>query len=290
MLIRLRPLAYLLALALGAGACVPPEPETFPRRFDAETYMAEIQRAGRLRIGIPEDAPPLGYVDAHTGRAKGLTVELGRALARFLRVEPDFRRYPSARLIGLVEVGGLDVAFPATPIDENLVRTQGVSDPYLVAHQRLLVPTASGIEEVEGLSGSRLCSLLQPGTGVDVARLVTNVQVLSVLDLDSCLAALRAGAADAITAEDFRLLYARRVLERTPGAPQMSLEGANLNLVGYGAIALQSTGFPQFVRDALNEVKSDGRWQGAYDRWIGGSAEPPTMTLEEAAALWPTDT
>ena len=41
-----------------------------------------------------------------------------------------------------------------------------------------------------------------------------------------------------------------------------------------------------FVNGVFEEMKSDGRWQEIYDKWVGQyvekQQEPPTMTLKEA--------
>ena len=56
----------------------------------------------------------------------------------------------------MVEDGDVDLAFPVVPVVERLVRTKGVSDPYFMAHQRLLVPGDSDTDSIEDLSGRGL--------------------------------------------------------------------------------------------------------------------------------------
>jgi polar amino acid transport system substrate-binding protein len=270
------------------AACVPPEPDPFPRRHEPDTYMAVVQDAGTLRIGIPEDSAPIGYVD-ETGAPQGLAVELGRFVARALHVRPDFRAYPSERLLGLVAIGGLDLGFPVTPLTEELVRNHRVTDPYLVAHQRLLVPAASAWDGVDDLSGVRTCSYTEPRTGVELVELNPDVIVEPAPDPMECGARFRRGRVDAVTAPDFYLLSIVRGLGRgAPSARDARLTGDDLNTAGYAAAVIPVSGFAEFVRLVFEDAESDGRWRRAFEKTVGPPPpSPPALTLEEAAALWP---
>lgn len=281
----------LVAGLLLLASCVPPEPDPFPRRFEPDTFMAELQDQGRIRIGIAEDAAPLGRVDG-SGAPSGFTVELGRIVADTLHVEPEFITYPSYRLLGLVDVGALDLAFPVTHLSEELVRSYHPTDPYLVAHQRLLVRPSSGWDDVDDLSGARVCSYAEPTTGVDLERLNPGIELQAADHPRRCLREFRSGRVDAVTAEDF---YLGDMLEklRRGGSDEVArarIVGDDLNTVGYGATVIRGTGFTQFVRDVLAEAKSDGRWARAFERTMQTPPQsPPELTLEAAAALWPLD-
>jgi polar amino acid transport system substrate-binding protein len=248
--------------------------------------MRELQVEGRVRIGIPDDAPPLGYTD-RAGAIKGFSVALGRVVADALHVRPEIRAYPSYRLQGLVDVGGLDVAFPLTPLTERVVRRYSASDPYVVGHQRLLVPRSSTARGVDDLAGATVCAHLDPQTGVALSELVPGVRVETADDLARCRRDLARGRVDAVTAQDFLLVHVRDTLAGD-GSPATKLVGDNLNTVGYAAAVIPQPGFAEFVRTALAAAEADGRWAVAYRRWIGMPPEaPPEMTWEEGAALWP---
>ena len=283
----MRPLPLVLLLC-AVSACAPPEPELFPRRHEPDSYLRELQTAGSIRIAVAEDAPPLGYA-GRSGRPQGLTVALGRMIAEALHVTPEFHLYPSQRLSGLVAVGGADVAFPLAPITEEVVRKQSVSDPYLVAHQRLLVELSSAVDHVDELAGSRVCAYVDPSTAVDIEELAPGVSVTASDDLAGCGARLATGRVEAVTADDFLLDHLGERL-RASGGPPTRLTGERLSTVGYGARVVDRPGLAQFVSDVFAAAEQDGRWQDAYARWVGDPPEqPPTMTVWEAAALWPRD-
>ena len=67
----------------------------------------------------------------------------------------------------------------------------------------------------------------------------------------------------------------------------LHLVGDELTTEPYGAgIKKGETEMVEFVNGVFEEMKSDGRWQEIYDKWVGQyveeQQEPPTMTLEEA--------
>ena len=282
-----RPILTLLLFAAGMTACAPPEPELFPRRHEPDTYLRELQESGSIRIAVADDAPPLGYA-GRSGAPRGFTVALGRMIAEALHVRPEFRLYPSDRLPGLVAVGGAEVAFPLAPITEEVVRKQSVSDPYLVAHQRLLVRASSKIRGVDDLAGARVCAYLAPSTGIELDELAPGVAVTASPELAGCGTDLARGRVHAVTSDDFLLDYLGRRMRAS--GPRTRLTGEGLNTVGYGAMVLDRPGLAQFVSNVFASAEQDGRWQDSYARWLGGPPEgPPTMTVWEAAALWPRD-
>ena len=46
-------------------------------------------------------------------------------------------------------------------------------------------------------------------------------------------------------------------------------------------------GWLPFVNSVLTTAEADGTWADLYERWIGPAPEPPDLSAEEAAALWP---
>jgi ABC-type amino acid transport substrate-binding protein len=62
----------------------------------------------------------------------------------------------------------------------------------------------------------------------------------------------------------------------------------------YGAGIVQGdTAFKEFVDEAITEYKEDGRWEEAYQKWVGQYIPesehqgPTTMTLQEALEIAP---
>lgn len=247
--------------------------------------MGALQDAGRLRIGVTRDAPPLGYVDPRRAEAVGFTVALGREIAETLGVRAAFTLESPDRLLELVASDELDIAFPNVPLTEEVVRSHSFSTPYLLVHQRLMVPSSSTVRTVQDLAGRRVCSAIDPATGVSPDAIEPSVRVLRVGSVEDCIEPLGRRAVAAVTAPDVFLRHAVDVLAPHTRA---KIVGDELSTSGYGAAVIPGGGWLPFVNAVLDAAELDGTWAEAYRLWIGSNpGEPPELSAEEAAALFP---
>lgn len=279
--------AVALVLVLGLASCVPPEKElVLARDYEVDTVMGEIQERGHIIIGIAQDAHPLGYVD-HNNEAQGFTAALGRKIADTLGVEPRFISGPSEELLELPKEDLADVTFPAITIREPLVRRYAFSDPYFISHQRLLSLSNGDqvVESVEDLEGARVCSIASAETGVALDEVNDDVEVTES-DPQSCLQALTRGRVAAITGPDYLLAGLR---DRDPD--RFMVTGDELTTEALGAVVERgASAWVDFVNGVLYLAEQEGDWQRAYRETMQealGPRELPTMTVEEAAALFP---
>jgi ABC-type amino acid transport substrate-binding protein len=275
---RLACLAGAVAVAVMAASCVPPvEETTTPAHFNPETVMGQIQERGKLEIGIATDRPPL----------KDLTVDLGTYVAEAMHVEPTFVEAPNDELLDMIDAESVDLAFPITTITETLVRHYSFTDPYWVAHQKVL--SSDERFDPADLSGESVCSFVDPETEVSLDVLNPDIDVTSVTDPMDCVALLKEGAR--ATASDAVLLGMLVAMSRHTNVGRPTIGGDDLTTEGYGAVVIgDAPGFIEVVDNILQRAKDDGVWQRSVTKWITETyapAEPPDLTVEEAAALYP---
>lgn len=273
----------LVALALAGAGCVPPIPDDDAFvRFDEDTVMGVVQDAGVLVVGVPEDVgePWNGFAGA-----------VAADVAQSLRVDLEYRPAPNDELVEMVDEGEVDIAFPVVTMTERLVRRHAFSDPIYVSHQRLLVPAGSGIETVDDVSGE-VCSPVDAATGVELHELnpAATTVPLRPGDAAGCVDLLRDGLVDVATASDVLLttMLAELGDGYEVGGEQLTTEPLSVSL------ERGASGWVDYVNKVITEFDQEGRWAAAYEEHLapllGGEApEPPNMTLEEAAALFPAD-
>jgi len=191
------------------------------------------------------------------------------------------------------EDGEADVTFPFAPITERLVRTHAVSDPYYVAHQKVLVSREAGIATIEELDGTSICSAMNASTGTDLSELLSEVRV-RVSDLEGCRGMLIDREVDGVTAPDLVLAPLAAGGPSSPGPAEIIPD--ELNTEAYGAIVERSATAPMadFVSTVLEEAQIEGRWSDWFEELVapglpGVPSDPPGLTVEEAAALYPQD-
>jgi ABC-type amino acid transport substrate-binding protein len=277
-----------IALVFTFAACVPAEEDNdrIPNFDPEDNIMGQIQEDGELRIGIEGDASP--WSSSEGGAVQGFNVDLGLLVADALGVEAEFLVAEREELPAMVADGDVHLAFPLVPTTEEFLIDHGLTDPYFVAHQRLLVPEDSGIEGVEDLDGRDVCSLANEDTGADVELLNPDVgEVVTTSDERECLRLLNEGRVDAVVGPDILLLA---VAEDADGTVVV---GDQLTTEGYGAVVSRGTGgFDGYVDGIFAEADKELEWTELYRKWISpitGEEPPPfpTMNLEEAAALFP---
>ncbi len=244
-----------------------------------------------MRVAIDTNWAPFGTGTSTDPR--GFAADLGVFVAGEMGMETEFIAATSSdEVVDLVTEGGADLGFAAIELTEENVRNSSLTDPFFIAHQRLLVPAGSGIEDIEDLAGKRVCEVVGEDTGVSMNELAEGVEVAAESDLQACIEKMRRSASDAISAPDGHLLP---WLEPS-GAPSLEfvMVGDEATTVGWGAIASpELSGLVGHFNDSLTEAKVDGDWSKWYARWIEPftgqpDAEPPDLSLEEAAALFPT--
>jgi polar amino acid transport system substrate-binding protein len=299
----MRKLFLIVLTALVLGACVAP-PEDIDRvpDFDpAETLMGQIQERGELLVGIADDIGiPLVMADATTFEKKGFAIDLGQEIADALgvKLEVVFLDEEDSILPGRIgEESPADISFVSLPATEELAKAHPLTHPYWVAHQRVLAPVDSGIEEWTDIEGS-YCSTEDDGTGFDLTGPNPALEAVTGTPQE-CAGMLKAGDVEAISAPDLDLIRAWAALgdceQPCEPSPQYEIVGDELTTVGYSAmLPVGSPGWTNFVNATWGEAEAEGRWLEYYEEWIAPFGieleEAPDMTIEEAAGLFPTST
>ena len=294
-----RLLACLLALFISGTACVPPEPDDdVMRTFDAETtVMGRVQEAGILRVGVPNDRPALADPDTGEGFLASLAEEVAESLGTDIEIVPA----ANDELIPAIDAGEIDLAFPAVAITEERVRQDNDKhlflDPYLVSHQRLLVQGTAVASDLraESLAGKPVCAASDPETEIDLTVIEPTIDLQGVAVPEECASLFERGETFAATGSDVVLLGIAQTLcpEACPEGETTALVGDQLSTFGYGpVIEGGATSWKDYVVNVLEEAQQEGRWEEYYEEHLtelseGEVLEPPGMTVEEAAALFP---
>jgi glutamate transport system substrate-binding protein len=283
-------LALVLAFGLAVAACGDDD-EDQPagesgaeeaQEFPAGSTMARLQEAGEIKIGVKFDVPPFGFQNPQSGDIEGFDVDLGKAIADKLGVEPRFVEAISDNRIPFLADGTVDLVLSTMTINAERDEEIDFSEPYYIASGRILVPQDSKIGGVDDLAGNRVCTALGSTYEETLRKQAPKANLKLVDSYSECLELLQNGAVDAVSTDDVILtgmIIQDDSLQLTESEP--------LTTEPYGAgIKDGDTEFQEFVNGVIEEYKSSGAWGEAYEKWVGQytgeQQEPPTMTLEEA--------
>jgi ABC-type amino acid transport substrate-binding protein len=289
-------LAMLLAvLALAAAACGDDEDEEpaggggggggeQAEQFDPSTTLGAIQEKGEITIGVKYDVPPFGFQNPQNDQIEGFDVDMGKAVAEKLGVEPNFIEAISDNRIPFLMDGTADLILSTMTINAERVMEIDFSEPYYIATGRILTKTDSDIQGLEDLAGRKVCTALGSTYEETIKEQAPEADLRLVDSYSECLELIQNGAVDAVSTDDV-ILTGMIIQDDT-----LHMVGDELTTEPYGAgIKKGETEMVDFVNGVFQEMKDDGRWQEIYDKWVGQyvdeQQEPPTMTLEEAVEL-----
>jgi len=235
-----------------------------------ESAMKELSPTGTLRVGVVF-APVMStffVIKDDTRKPKGVTVDIGEALAKKLNLPVEFVLYPnSGQVTDAVESGAVDVGF--MPVDEQRRQRLAIGPDYVRAESTYMVTAASGAKTVDDVdkAGMRVIGIANTTTIRAAERMLKNTTIAPVTSVDDAIAAMKEGKADAFAlGRDSLPPYVKQV-------PGSRITDGHFQQMGI-AIATQK-GKPQAlaaITDFLNEAKKDGTVRRALD--AGGFADP----------------
>jgi glutamate transport system substrate-binding protein len=264
----------------GGGGAQTEEAQQFP----AGSTMAKIQDRGEITIGVKYDVPPFGFKNPQSGEIEGFDVDMGKLIAEELGVEPKFVEAISDNRIPFLQQGEVDLILSTMTINQERDTEIEFSEPYYIARGRILVPGDSNIKGIEDLAGKRVCTALGSTYEETLREQAPDADLRLVDTYSECLELLQNGAIDAISTDDV-ILTGMIIQDDT-----LKMVGDELTTEPYGAgIKEGDKEFQTFVSDTLEAAQADGRWEEAFQKWVGQytnqQTPPPDMTLQEALAL-----
>ena len=228
--------------------------------------------------------PPFGIKNPQTGEVEGFDVEMGKAVAAKLGVEPKFIEAISDNRIPFLEDGTADLILSTMTINEERTQQIDFSDPYFIARGRVLVPGDSEITGVADLAGKNVCTALGSTYEANLKKQAPEAKLKLVDSYSECLELVQNGAVDAVSTDDV-ILTGMIIQDDT-----LKLVGDQLTQEPYGAgIKKGETEMVDFVNEVFQGLKDDGTWAKLHQDWIGKytkeTAEPPNITVAEAVEL-----
>lgn len=162
--------------------------------------MDELAASGKLRVGVVAAPSMSAFFVAQdaAGLPRGVTVDLGAALAERLGVPVEFMVAPNSGLVtDALATGAIDVSF--MPVDDERKARIAFGPAYFVVESTYLVTAASGIATLAEVDrpGVRVIGIANTTTIRSAARTLTRTTVTPVTSVDEAMAMMRLGTADA---------------------------------------------------------------------------------------------
>jgi len=244
--------ATILAITLGFAA---------PAHADD---LDAIRAAKVLRIGTEGTYAPFTYHDA-SGALVGFDVEIGRAVAAKLGVEPQFVEGKWDGLIAGLGAGRYDVVINQVGITAERQARFDFSDPYIVSKAVLIVKNDNeAIKSFADLQGKRAAQSLTSNYG----RIAEGAGA-TLVGTDGFYQSVQlvlTGRADATVNDNLSFLDFRK---QKPDAP-VEVVAEQGEAAASGIIVQKDN--PELVaaiNEALAAIKSDGTYETISQRYFG---------------------
>jgi len=269
----------------------PDAPLPSPGNLPDGSTMAEIRDRGALRIGVSADTLLFGARNPLSGEIEGFDIDMLKEVAKAIFGVDDDAAYdfldfvviPYSQRIPKLRSGEVDIVAHTMTI--NCVRWQQIafSSEYYTSGQRVLVEATSPYTSIDELNaaGATVCV---PDGSTNQEKLVDYPAIMAVAvpDISDCLVALQAGEVQAITGDDTVLAGL--------GAqdPATAVVGDSFTKEPYGlGMPAERVDFVKFVNSLLEEMRTNGRWQAIYDRWLLDTLGPQTPPAERYGRVEP---
>lgn len=285
--------AVIALMALTLGACSSDSKDTTSSKastaisaassavasatFPAGSYMADLQKKGKIVIGVKYDTPPMGRLNPVTNKVEGFDVDLGKAITQAIfgdENKAEFIEALSANRIPFLKEDKADLIISTMTITNDRKLEIDFSDVYYKAGQSLLVTKDSPIKSVADLNGKKVCSAQGSTSEANIRAKAPTAELVLFGGYSECLAALQTKRADAVSTDDTILAGIAAQDKNT------KLTGGIFTEEPYG-VGIKK-GHPEFValvNKVIDDMIKDGRWKKSYDKWLG---DPTGVPSEEA--------
>lgn len=254
--------------------------------FDAGTTMAELQAAGKIKIGVKFDLPGFGLKNPTTGELEGFDIEIAKLIAAGIfggtaeeaagRIE--FVEAISKNREPFLQNGQVDLVISTYTINDTRKEVVDFAGPYFVAQQDIMVKASdSSITKAEDLNGKKVCTA-KGSTSEKNVRAAAPQAELTLFDLYSqCAEALGDGRVDAVSTDNTILAG---LVQSSGGS--FKLVKAPFSDEPYGiGLPKGDDALRTFVNDRLEAIFADGSWAAAFASTLGtlglDTPRPPTV-------------
>jgi polar amino acid transport system substrate-binding protein len=228
----------------------------------ADPRVADLVRAGKVRVGVGVVAPHWAVKDEATGELRGLAIDLARAFATRLGVELVPVAYPSPpSILEGLKSNAWDVGFLAT--DPSRATVVDFSHPYLEIDATYLVPGGSSIRNVSDAdqSGIRIAVTRNSVEEIVLSRMLKRAELRAAETISAGLELVRAGDADVLAAPRPALLQS---LARIPDSRVL---GDRFH-AAFAAMAVPNglAARLAYINEFIDDAKASGAVQRAIER------------------------
>jgi polar amino acid transport system substrate-binding protein len=250
-----------------------------PGHMPAGSYLAEIQKRGRLILGTSQDTLLFSSRNPFTGKVEGFDVDMGRQIAQAIFGDPNkiqIKVIGYDKRVSSAKDGSVDIV--ADTMTANCARWKDVnfSSIYYEAGQKVLVSSDSAAKSIDDLGGKKVCAAAGSTSFDNIGKVKSKPVPVAKAAFGDCLVAFQQNEVDAISTDD-TILAGMAAQD-----PYAKVVGEKFTQEPYGmAMSPDHPEFTRFVNAVLEKNRENGTWTATYKKWQGAFGAPPAPPAAE---------
>jgi len=234
--------------------------------------LDDIQKAGKITIGVFDSNPPFGYVDAKSHDLAGYDIDFAREIAKKLGVKLELQTTNPANRIPLLTSHKVDVIVADFTITPERAQQVDFTTPYFIGGQQFLAAKGHFLKKEE-LANARIGVVKGTTEEQEIRSTFPNAHVLAFDEISLALTALRNGNVQVIT-QDGALLAG--LLAKTPDRAKYQIPAYSVSVEKIGiAVNRDEARLLGKINQTLVELEKNGQAVRIYNKWFGKGSETP---------------
>ena len=237
--------------------------------FASADQLADIKKAGVLRVAVIDQNPPFGLIDEKTKETVGYDVDFAKAFAARIGVKLEVVGTNPANRIPLLQSGKADLIVGDLTNTPERAQVVDFSYTYFISGQQVLVP-AGASNRLADYATLRVGAVKGTTEETQLKALFPNVKAISYDDLPQAFQALRSNNVAAITQDGSILVDA---LARAQDKAKFKIlpDFLSNERIGIG-VKKGEKQVLDLVNNTLVALEKDGSAARIYDKWFGSGA------------------
>jgi polar amino acid transport system substrate-binding protein len=191
--------AIVMAASLGVGGA-------------AAADLQDIISAGKVRIGVPIDVPPFGFVDA-SNQPVGLDVDLARMIGEALGVEVEMQQITGANRIPYLVTDRLDLVISAMGANPERAQQIAFSSPYSALSIGVFGPASINVTSAAELGDQSIAVARGTTQDLELTALRPDANIMRFDDDATAAAAYLSGQAQLFATAN---VVAKDIMDNNP--------------------------------------------------------------------------
>lgn len=186
-------------------------PSEFTPENSADGSLEKVKQAGKLKLGLDDSFPPMGYRDAETNTIVGYDIDLAKEVCKRVGVELELVPIDWNSKELELSSGKIDCIWNGMTITDERREKMNMSEPYMNNRQVVVTMKGKGISKLSDLAGKTVV-LQQGSSAVDAldSRADIKDSLADAVEVDnnvSALYELRGKGGDAVIMDEVVARY-----------------------------------------------------------------------------------